>query len=39
MAVLTQYFAAHCTFDVSVDEEDIPAVLRFNKVPGPAHDA
>ena len=39
MAVLTQYFAAHCTFDVRVDEEDIPAVIRFYKVPGPAHDA
>ena len=39
MAVLTQYFAAHCTFDVRVDEENIPAVIRFYKVPGPAHDA
>ena len=34
-----KYFAATCTFDVTVTDEDATAAVRFFKVPGPAHDA
>ncbi len=33
------YFAATCTFDVAVTDEDPTAAVRFFNVPGPAHDA
>ncbi len=34
-----RYFAASCTFDVTVTDDDVVATVRFFKVPGPAHDA